>query len=242
MTMGQRILQARLAAGMSQRELAGEEITRNMLSSLEHDAAAPSIATLRYLARRLGRPVSYFFGEDASSEGVAAFEAGDWRGSLERMTRGERRWLEPLALLREAEQAVSNGRTPYARELLERLEGMSSPLYGPELRRKAALLRCRCGVSTDVPEDSALLIKAERALAEQRWADARRYLLARDHRDARWHHLMAECCFFSEDYAAAKDHYHRCEEAFDVRHRLEVCYRELEDFRMAYFYAKKNDR
>lgn len=239
MTMGQRILQARLAAGMSQRELAGEEITRNMLSSLEHDAASPSIATLRYLARRLGRPVSYFLGEDDSSEGVAAFESGAWRKSLELMTRAERRWLEPLALLREAELAVGNGRIPYARELLERLEGLSSPLYGPELRRKAAMLRCRCGISADIPEDNALLMKAERALAEKRYGDAQRYLLARDHRDAHWHHLMGECCFHTGDYAAAKDHYHRCEEAFPVRQRLEICYRELEDFRMAYFYAKK---
>ena len=239
MTMGQRILQARLAAGMSQRELAGEEITRNMLSSLEHDAASPSIATLRYLARRLGRPVSYFLGEDDSSEGVAAFESGAWRKSLELMTRAERRWLEPLALLREAELAVGNGRIPYARELLERLEGLSSPLYGPELRRKAAMLRCRCGISADIPEDNALLMKAERALAEKRYGDAQRYLLARDHRDVHWHHLMGECCFHTGDYAAAKDHYHRCEEAFPVRQRLEICYRELEDFRMAYFYAKK---
>ena len=239
MTMGQRILHARLAAGMSQRELAGEEITRNMLSSLEHDAASPSIATLRYLARRLGRPVSYFLGEDDSSEGVAAFESGAWRKSLELMTRAERRWLEPLALLREAELAVGNGRIPYARELLERLEGLSSPLYGPELRRKAAMLRCRCGISADIPEDNALLMKAERALVEKRYGDAQRYLLARDHRDAHWHHLMGECCFHTGDYAAAKDHYHRCEEAFPVRQRLEICYRELEDFRMAYFYAKK---
>ena len=239
MTMGQRILQARLAAGMSQRELAGEEITRNMLSSLEHDAASPSIATLRYLARRLGRPVSYFLGEDDSSEGVAAFESGAWRKSLELMTRAERRWLEPLALLREAELAVGNGRIPYARELLERLEGLSSPLYGPELRRKAAMLRCRCGISADIPEDNALLMKAERALSEKRYGDAQRYLLARDHRDAHWNHLMGECCFHTGDYAAAKDHYHRCEEAFPVRQRLEICYRELEDFRMAYFYAKK---
>ena len=239
MTMGQRILAARLAAGLSQRELAGEEITRNMLSSLEHDAASPSIATLRYLARRLGRPVSYFLGEDDSSEGVAAFESGAWRKSLELMTRAERRWLEPLALLREAELAVGNGRIPYARELLERLEGLSSPLYGPELRRKAAMLRCRCGISADIPEDNALLMKAERALAEKRYGDAQRYLLARDHRDAHWHHLMGECCFHTGDYAAAKDHYHRCEEAFPVRQRLEICYRELEDFRMAYFYAKK---
>ena len=239
MTMGQRILQARLAAGLSQRELAGEEITRNMLSSLEHDAAAPSISTLQYLARRLGRPVSYFFGEDTSSEGVAAFEAGAWRRSLELMTRSERRWLEPLALLREAEQALGEGRVPYARQLLERLEGLSSPLYGPELRRKAALVRCRCGAAADIPEDNTLLIKGERALGEKRWEDALRYLQAQDHRDARWHRLMGECRFHTADYAAAKDHYHQCEEAFDVRQRLEICYRELEDFRMAYFYAKK---
>ena len=239
MTMGQRILQARLAAGLSQRELAGEEITRNMLSSLERDAASPSVATLRYLARRLGRPVSYFLGEDDSSEGIAAFEAGAWRKSLELMTRAERRWLEPLALLREAEQAVGNGRIPYARELLERLEGTTSPLFGPELRRKAAMVRCRCGISTDIPEDSALLMKAERALAEERFSDAERYLMARDHRDAHWHHLMGECRFQAKDYAAAKEHYHRCEEVFNVRGRLEICYLELEDFRMAYFYAKK---
>ena len=239
MTMGQRILQARLAAGMSQRELAGEEITRNMLSSLEHDAATPSIATLRYLARRLGRPVSYFFGEDAASEGVAAFEAGAWRASLELMTPAERRWLEPMALLREAEQALGTGRIPYARELLERLEGLTSPLYGPELRRKAALVRCRCGVSAEIPEDSTLLVKAEQALARNRWDDARRYLLARDHRDERWHHMMGICLFREKDYAAAKEHFHQCEDTFDVRRELETCYLELEDFRMAYFYAKK---
>ena len=239
MTMGQRILQARLAAGLSQRVLAGEDITRIMLSSLEHDAASPSIATLQYLARRLGRPVGYFLGEDTSSEGVAAFEAGAWRQSLELMTRSERRWLEPLALLREAEQALGSGRIPYARQLLERLEGMSSPLFGPELRRKAAMVRCRCGLSTDIPEDNALIIKAERALAETRWEDAQRYLLARDQRDARWHHLMGQCRFQAADYSAAKDHYHQCEDSFDVRQQLEICYRELEDFRMAYFYAKK---
>ena len=65
MTMGQRILAARLAAGLSQRELAGEEITRNMLSSLEHDTANPSVATLRYLSKRLGRSVGYFSGRMA---------------------------------------------------------------------------------------------------------------------------------------------------------------------------------
>lgn len=239
MTMGQRILAARLAAGLSQRELAGEEITRNMLSSLEHDAANPSVATLRYLSQRLGRPVSWFLGEERSSEAIEAFESGDYRRCRELMDFQERRWLEPLALLREAEQALEAGRVPYARELLSRLSGKSSPLYGPELRRKAAVLRCRCGDHEDIPEDGALLQKACAALAAKQPEDALRYLAAMDHHSKHWHRLMGEAHFARGDYAHAREHYHRCESAFDVRERLEICYRELEDYKMAYLYAKK---
>lgn len=239
MTMGQRILAARLAAGLSQRELAGEEITRNMLSSLEHDTANPSVATLRYLSQRLDRPVSWFLGEDRSSEAIDAFESGDYRRCRELMDARERRWLEPLALLREAEQALESGRIPYARELLSRLSGKSSPLYGPELRRKAAVLRCRCGEEAEIPEDGALLQKARIALAAGQPEDALRYLAAIDHHSKQWHHLMGEAFFARGNYVEAKDHYHRCEAVFDVRERLETCYRELEDYKMAYIYAKK---
>ena len=239
MTMGQRILAARLAAGLSQRELAGEEITRNMLSSLEHDAANPSVATLKYLARRLGKSVSWLLGEDGPSEAVAAFEAGDFRRCRERLTGAERRWLEPVARLREAEQAIDDGRLPYARELLEGLESMDSPLFGPELRRKSAILRNRCGIFCPIPEDGALLSRADEALAAGRFSDAERYLAACDDHSPQWEHRMGECRFHTGDYAAAREHYHRCEGCFDVRSRLEVCYRELKDYKMAYFYAKK---
>ena len=239
MTMGQRILAARLAAGLSQRELAGEEITRNMLSSLEHDTANPSVATLRYLAQRLGRPMGYFLGEDGPSEAIAAFEAGDYRRCRELLTGTEEQWLEPVARLREAEQALDEGRIPYARQLLEGLDGRASPLFGPELERKAAILRCRCGNFVTIPEDGSLLLQVEAALASGRWQDGERYLTACDDRDGRWEHLMGECRFYAGDYAAAKDHYHRCEDCFDVRSRLEICYRELEDYKMAYYYAKK---
>lgn len=236
MTMGQRIRAARIDAGLSQRELAGEVITRNMLSSLEHDSASPSLATLRYLSDRLGRPIGYFLGEDGPGEAVAAFRDGDWRRCLELLTGAEKEWLEPLALLREAEGAVKDDRVPYAKELLERLEGMASPLFGPECERKAAILRVVCGVSADIPEDGGLMAKAREAIANGR--DAVRYLNAMDERDEGWHHLMGECAFRAGDYAAAKEHYHRCEGSVGVRARLEICYRELGDYKMAYFYAK----
>ena len=239
MTMGQRILAARLAAGLSQRELAGEEITRNMLSSLEHDSANPSVATLRYLSKRLGKPMGYFLGEDGPSEAISAFEQGDYRRCRELLSGAEARWLGPMARLREAEQAIAGGRIPYARELLEGLDGSASPLFGPELERKAAILRSRCGEFAEIPEDGGLLSKAAAALASGRRADAERYLAACDDREAAWSHLMGECRFQAGDYAQAREHYHRCEDHFDVRARLEVCCRELEDYKMAYYYAKK---
>ena len=60
MELGQRIRRARLDAGLSQRQLCGEYITRNMLSLIENGSAKPSMDTLRYLSEKLHKPVSYF--------------------------------------------------------------------------------------------------------------------------------------------------------------------------------------
>ena len=57
MELGQLLKQARLEAGLSQRQLCGSEITRNMLSQIENGSAHPSMATLRYLAGRLNKPI-----------------------------------------------------------------------------------------------------------------------------------------------------------------------------------------
>ena len=76
MELGERIRQARLGAGLSQKALCGDRITRNMLSQIEHGAARPSMDTLSYLAERLSRPVSWGLEEDASGpNGGAAFGA-----------------------------------------------------------------------------------------------------------------------------------------------------------------------
>lgn len=64
MTLGEKLRRARLEAGLSQRQLCGDTITRNMLSQIENGSANPSMATLRYLAGELGKSVSYFLQED----------------------------------------------------------------------------------------------------------------------------------------------------------------------------------
>lgn len=51
--LGQRIKEARLAKRMTQSEVVGNFITRNMLSQIESGSAVPSMKTLKYLAEVL---------------------------------------------------------------------------------------------------------------------------------------------------------------------------------------------
>ena len=53
MTLGERIRLARKSAGITQTELAGNFITRNMLSKIENDSVYPSLQTLLYISERL---------------------------------------------------------------------------------------------------------------------------------------------------------------------------------------------
>ena len=86
MELGEKLRQARMEAGLSQKQLCGEEITRNMLSLIENGSAKPSMKTLQYLAGRLGKSVSYFLEETAvvsPNQGIMAtarelFDAGNF--------------------------------------------------------------------------------------------------------------------------------------------------------------------
>ena len=75
MDLGQRIKQARLEKGLSQRQVCGEVITRNMLSLIESGKARPGMDTLEYLSRRLGKPLVYFLGETSAQSPNAAYMA-----------------------------------------------------------------------------------------------------------------------------------------------------------------------
>ena len=46
MTIGEKIRLARQEAGLSQRQLCGQQVTRNMLSQIENGSARPSVDTL----------------------------------------------------------------------------------------------------------------------------------------------------------------------------------------------------
>jgi HTH-type transcriptional regulator, quorum sensing regulator NprR len=58
--VGERIRLLRQEKGMSQKQLAGSDITRAFISQVESGKSKPSIGTLRIIASRLGKPVDYF--------------------------------------------------------------------------------------------------------------------------------------------------------------------------------------
>ena len=71
MTLGEKIRSARIERGMTQKELVGDQITRNMLSRIENDSAMPSMRTLEYIAARLDLPAGYFMADGRWSDGTS---------------------------------------------------------------------------------------------------------------------------------------------------------------------------
>lgn len=71
---GRRIKEARIAKKMTQSEVVGDFITRNMLSQIESGAATPSVKTLEYLAETLDIPISELMPRgDEEPDGAEAF-------------------------------------------------------------------------------------------------------------------------------------------------------------------------
>ncbi len=64
MKLGEKIREARVHAGMTQSELAGDFITRNMLSQIENGLAMPSLQTALYIADKLGIDAGLLFSEN----------------------------------------------------------------------------------------------------------------------------------------------------------------------------------
>lgn len=131
MTMGERLRRAREEAGLSQRQVCGDQITRNQLSQLEHDRVGPSVETLRYLAGQLGRPVSYFLDETPSNllalqEARIRADPGEALRALEGYQPDGSAYddlaalLESILCLAASDQAAAEGRLPYARSLAAR--------------------------------------------------------------------------------------------------------------------------
>jgi transcriptional regulator with XRE-family HTH domain len=266
--LGQRILQARQEAGLSQRQLCGEVITRNMLSQIEHGTARPSMDTLRYLAGRLGKPISYFLEEEAvlspnqqiisrAREAFRAERFSDTTAALESYRPGdpvfddEYHLLLCLSFLEQAEEALQQGKQPYAVRLLEQAAdaGKQTPYCREETRRRCLLLQLRAEparrkeILTKLRgEDALLLARAEDALEDGLAARAGTLLDgAEDLSTPAWNLLRGRVHMALGAYGQARACLQQAEEAEPKKTAplLEVCCRELGDYKQAYYYACK---
>lgn len=261
MELGEKLRRARLEAGLTQKQLCGEEITRNMLSLLENGSASPSIRTLQYLSRQLGKSMSYFLEEEAvvsanlmvMEQARQCFDAGDWSGAARALEHyrepdpvydREKGLMQSLLLLAMAEQAMDQERTVLARELLNRLE--AEPAYcAAEISRRRALLLGRLGEKTaqELPSmDEELLLRAREALDDGQYQRAACLLDAvQEQSDAHWSLLRGRAYLSEKHWSEAARCFHAAEDRYprETAAALEHCYRELEDYKRAYEYACK---
>lgn len=262
MELGQRLRQARLEAGLSQRQVCGDLITRNMLSQIENGIAHPSMETLCYLAQQLDKPVSFFLDEQTAprnqiiiEQARSAFAEKDYKKVLECLAQyqnadpvfdWELHLLEALSCIELAAQAIQENRFPYASQLLERAgeAGSQTPYYNEPTKRQRLLLLCRVSSQNVAlpPDDEALLIRAKISLDEGNYLRTQQYLDAVEDRSAPdWNYLQGRVCVADGRYAEAlpclklvEEHHPR-----ECATMLEQCCRELEDYKGAYFYACK---
>ncbi len=106
MILGEKIKKIRISKKITQKALAGDKITRNMLSQIENGKAMPSLETLEYIANELKLPLAYFFSEEDD-----AF------------------FYEKAAIIEEVYLAFKNRAYKHCISLINRLEKKDDELY-----------------------------------------------------------------------------------------------------------------
>lgn len=261
MELGEKLRKARLDLGLSQRQLCGDHITRNMLSQIENGTARPSMATLQYLAAQLGKSVGFFLEEETPSENQSlmaharrAYRAGEWaeaRLVLEGFRQPdevfelEYRYLRVRTGLEASREAMAQGKTVYARQILEELT-VSEEF--PGLQRQWMLLLGQL-TQTGLPElcaklpsvEEELFLRARAALEEGNFDRGLCLLCAMEQQNPKWHLLRGRLLMGKKQYDQAAESLQKAEEAIPEQTipLLEVCFRELGDFQKAYVYACK---
>ena len=129
--LGKRIKEARLAKKMTQSDVVGTYITRNMLSQIESGAALPSIRTLEYLSDVLEIPMSEIMA--AEDDGFSGNSA-----------------LLMLTCLTDAKKDFLNGCFERAIETLSPYLNEKSPLYDESA---AVIFRARMKLAEKYDKD-----------------------------------------------------------------------------------------
>lgn len=152
--LGVKIKQLRKSKKMTQAALAGDIITRNMLSSIENGAANPSIKTLEYLAERLGVSVSYLLSDEedllpyekkrAIDKIYRAYEAENYKACINIInslsdTDNELNYMLTDAYLQLGKKSIENGALETAKKNLNQADFYSQKTKIPSQHLRAQI-------------------------------------------------------------------------------------------------------
>lgn len=174
MTLGQKLRQTRLSKGLSQSQVAGTCVTRNMLSQIENDQASPSMRTLEHLARALDVSVGWLLSDeqtDAALERMrkarALFREEDYAGCLALFVQDAPGDDEMLLLCAEAagrlaEQTLSDENYEKAKELAQQaLDWSRKSLYkNAQVQTQAMDVLARCALWEKDADEAVARYKA----------------------------------------------------------------------------------
>lgn len=278
MTLGQRLRQARQEKGLSQTQVAGSHMTRNMLSQLENDLAYPSVQTLLYLADTLGVRAGWLLGEeqgqrqDRLEEIRRSYENGAYESCVRRLLElpGEQTEEEGLLLCRSAlacaKESCDRGSAEEAERFLQYASQIQCIYVGPWERMQLQVLRCRCAflrgkadpeqmerlqnqMDQLEPCSAAELLWVQYDLLTGQAEQAQRRLdcvrLSGSRQKAEALLLRGWLLTEQKQFDRALDVLHQAErselpgkqERLRLYRLLELCYKQREDYRMAYRYA-----
>lgn len=282
MNIGQKIRSLRVSKLMTQSELAGNHITRNMLSSIENGNAQPSLSTVQYIAKALNVPVGFLLAEEGDEivyqkmNGLAnikrAYRAEDWMGCRSLCLSScpdpddEIRLILANCDLEIAKDAFWKGKIRFAcRFFDEAMLYASETLYpakhvgaeaGLFFRYMTRISKTLYSDELDETEASDFICKtpfsiyldALDALEEDKAEEAELLL---EHLTSNLffeEHLRAKLQIDRKQYAEAKTRLLRLLDAeiplnevelYAVLCDLEICCREIEDFKSAYRYTNE---
>lgn len=145
-TLGERLRAARHERGLSQAQLAGDELTKGFISQVESGLVRPSLRSLQVIATRLGKSLDYFLGDQVISSAKratfhmlsaqAAVERSDWdavRASADAVLEQDPTAPERAKALRLIALAdLSTGRREAAFDRVQEALGMLQPSADPD--------------------------------------------------------------------------------------------------------------
>jgi len=269
MKIGEKIKAERKKANLTQKALAGNEITRNMLSRIENGDALPSLSTLFYLAERLSLPAAYFISEDSSpilyrKQAILpdiwrAIEEAHYESALSLCRNlemdDELAYIATFCAVRCGEKALKNGNMKSAKEFFDLAEELISQTKIPTEHFRAHILLYGA-LAQNIASPQLVFDKSAYLTAVNTVVDSDLYHFVLEDTEYEYIHPLYAKHMSAKQHMRArnwKDALTVLKELEDLKGTpqinafllfrlysdMEICYRELRDYENAYRYSNK---